>query len=91
MALPELIIDTNGFFSECLYSAVTALALSITAYRTRENLLGLVSAQYEHSLRLLGLSLEVAGNTFRSEIVAAVMCLALVEVMLPDPGMKAAE
>ena len=90
-ALPELIIGANGPFSECLYSAVTALALSITAYRTREKLLGLVSTQYEHSLRLLGLSLEVAGNTFRCELVAAVMCLALVEVMLPDPGRKAVE
>jgi hypothetical protein len=79
-ALPQLAIDKSDSFSECLHSAVSALALSITAYRTRENLLDLVSTQYEHSLRLLGQNLAVAGNTYRSKLVAAVMCLALVEV-----------
>jgi hypothetical protein len=88
-ALPQLTIDTNDPFSECLHSAVSALALAITAYQTRENLLDIVSTEYEHSLRLLGQRLAVAGNTYRSKLVAAVMCLALVEVRPPDLGMKA--
>ncbi|KAF2829585.1 hypothetical protein CC86DRAFT_437423 [Ophiobolus disseminans] len=83
LALPELTADTNGPFSQCLHSAVSALALSITAYRNGENLLDAIVAQYEESLRLLGHSLAVVGDTYRSKLVAAVMCLALTEVMSP--------
>lgn len=82
-ALPELTADMTGPFAQCLDSAVSALALSITAYRNRQNLLDAIVAQYEESLHLLGQSLAAAGNTCNSKIVAAVMCLALTEVLSP--------
>jgi hypothetical protein len=65
-----------------LQSAVGALALSITAFRNRENLLYAIVAQYEESLRLLADSLAMAGDTCDNKLVAAVMCLALTEVIL---------
>lgn len=84
MALPELTLHTTGPFAECLHSALGALALSITAYRTRNrSLLRLISTEYEHSLHLLAHNMTVTGDAYRNELVAAVMCLALVEVMLP--------
>jgi len=82
-ALPELTADMAGPYSQCLYSAVSALALAITAYRDRRDCLNAVVAQYEDSLRLLGESLAVVGDAYRSELVAAVMCLALTEVISP--------
>jgi len=82
-ALPELTADMTGPYSQCLYSAVSALALAITAYRDRRDCLNAVVAQYEDSLRLLGESLAVVGDAYRSELVAAVMCLALTEVISP--------
>ncbi|KAH7349166.1 hypothetical protein BKA66DRAFT_447150 [Pyrenochaeta sp. MPI-SDFR-AT-0127] len=83
MALPELTIHTTGPIAECLHSALGALALSITAYRTSKNMLHLISTQYEHSLHLLSHNLAATGNVYRNELVAAVMCLALVEVLSP--------
>ncbi len=84
LALPELTADMTGPFSQCLHSAVSALALSITAFRNRVDLLDVIVAQYEESLRLLGHSLAVAGDTYQSKLVAAVMCLALTEVLSPS-------
>jgi hypothetical protein len=79
-ALPELTADISCPFSQCLYSAVSALALSITANRDHEDRLDAIVVQYEDSLRLLGNNLAVAGDTYQSKLVAAVMCLALTEV-----------
>lgn len=84
IALPELTIHTTGPFAECLHSALGALALSITAYRTSKDMLYLISTQYEHSLQLLAHNLAVTGKVYRNELVAAAMCLALVEVRAPE-------
>jgi hypothetical protein len=85
LALPELIADMTGPFSECLHSAVSAFALSLAAFRNHENLLDATVAQYEESLRLLGHNLAMAGDTYNNKLVAAVMCLALTEVISPRP------
>ncbi|KAM0146069.1 hypothetical protein ACHAQE_010931 [Botrytis cinerea] len=82
-ALPELTIDTIGPLAECLQSATNALALSITAYRSSTNMVDSISTQYEHSLHLLAQNLAVVNSVYRNELVAAVMCLALVEVLSP--------
>lgn len=80
MALPELTVSATGALGECLYSAMNALALSITAYKTGRNLLQHIASRYEHTLRLLRKDLQLAGSVYRNEQVAAVMCLALLEV-----------
>ena len=82
-ALPELTTDTTGQFAECLHSAVSTLALSIISHLSQENLLQVASTQYESSIQHLTHSLAVAGDVYRNELVAAVMCLALSEVSLP--------
>lgn len=83
MALPDLVADETGPFTECLHAAVKALALAITAYRTRERMLHSVSTQYELSLRFLGNGLAVSGNVYDNKLAATVMCLALLEVKSP--------
>ncbi|KAH7030459.1 hypothetical protein B0J12DRAFT_583364, partial [Macrophomina phaseolina] len=86
MALPELTVSATGALGECLYSAMNALALSITAYKTGRNLLQHIASRYEHTLRLLRKDLQLAGSVYRNEQVAAVMCLALLEALSPiDP------
>ena len=85
LALPELTADMTGPFSQCLASAVSAFALSLAAFRNHENLLDATAVQYEESLRLLGHNLAMAGDTYNSKLVAAVMCLALTEVISPRP------
>ncbi|KAF5867755.1 putative c6 finger domain-containing protein [Botrytis fragariae] len=82
-ALPELTIDTIGPLAECLQSASSALALSITAYRRSINMVDSISVQYEKSLHLLAQNLAVCKSFYRNELVATVMCLALVEVLSP--------
>jgi hypothetical protein len=79
-ALPELTSHTIGPLAECLRSALSTLALSITAYRSRTDMLDSISTQYEHSLHLLAQSLAETKGAYRNELVAVVMCLALVEV-----------
>ncbi|KAF7915559.1 uncharacterized protein EAE97_012198 [Botrytis byssoidea] len=82
-ALPELSIDTIGPLAECLQSASSALALSITAYRSITNMVNFISIQYEKSLHLLAQNLAVSKGAYRNELVASFMCLALVEVLSP--------
>lgn len=82
-ALPELTTDVTRHFAGCLDSAVSTLALSITAHRSQEDLFQVASIQYESSIHHLVRNLAVAGNIYRNELVAAVMCLALSEALLP--------
>lgn len=79
-ALPELIPSATGQFTECLCSAVSTLALSITAHQSQEDMYRLASAQYEISIRHLVHNLAMVKDVYRNELVAAVMCLALSEV-----------
>jgi hypothetical protein len=83
MALPELTVNTTGPLAECLYSAMSTLALSIAAYRSHKNLLQLISTRYEQSLRLLAQNIVVSGGLYKNELLAAIMCLALLEVKPP--------
>ena len=81
-ALPELTIHTTGPLAECLRSALSTLTLSITAYRSRTDMLDSIYTQYEHSLHLLAQTLAATRDAYHNELVAVVMCLALVEVGL---------
>lgn len=79
-ALPELTTSVSRNFAGCLDSAVSTLALSIIAHRSREDLFQVSSTQYENSIHHLVHDLAVTGNVYSNELVAAVMCLALSEV-----------
>jgi hypothetical protein len=81
-ALRGLSVETTGSAAECLHSATTTLALSIIAYRTRDDFFQVASNQYENSIHHLVQNIAVAGNCYNNELVAAVMCLALSEVSL---------
>jgi hypothetical protein len=83
LALPELTAELTDPFAQCLHSAVSVLALSISARQSRERFLDAIVSQYEESLRLLSGSLAVAGDICNGKLVAAVMCLALTEVSSP--------
>lgn len=82
-ALPELTTNVSREFAGCLDSAVSTLALSIIAHRSQEDLFQVALARYENSIRYLVDSLAEVGDSYRNELVAAVMCLALSEVS-PD-------
>ncbi|KAH8200994.1 hypothetical protein TruAng_004853 [Truncatella angustata] len=82
-ALPELTRGATGALGECLDSAINVLALSITAYRTGKEMFRPISSGYEHTLRLLRRDLQQAGRVYKSEQIATVMCLTLLEVLSP--------
>ncbi|KAG7409819.1 Uncharacterized protein Forpe1208_v010831 [Fusarium oxysporum f. sp. rapae] len=82
-ALPELAAGAIGTLRESLNSAMNALALSIMSYRTGGRLVQPISLAYGETLRLLQRDLRRSGSCYGIERAAAVMCLALVEVLSP--------
>ncbi|EXM12733.1 hypothetical protein FOTG_18783 [Fusarium oxysporum f. sp. vasinfectum 25433] len=82
-ALPELATGATDTLRESLNSAMNALALSIMSYRTGGRLVQPISLAYGETLRLLQRDLQRSGTCYRIERAAAVMCLALVEVLSP--------
>ncbi|KAJ3530031.1 hypothetical protein NM208_g6111 [Fusarium decemcellulare] len=81
--LPMLTASATGPLSECLGSAMKALAMSIMSYRTGGRLVQSISLRYGHTLRLLQHDLQLSGTCYKIERVASVMCLALVEILSP--------
>ncbi|KAF4964021.1 hypothetical protein FSARC_8019 [Fusarium sarcochroum] len=78
-ALPDLAAGSSGRLGECLTSAMNALALSITSYRTGTRLNQPISLSYGHALRLLQHNLYSSKSCYKAEQAAAVMCVALLE------------
>ncbi|EWY84353.1 hypothetical protein FOYG_14105 [Fusarium oxysporum NRRL 32931] len=66
---------------------MNALALSITSYNTGKQLTKSIYLSYVHTLRLLQNDLRISRTCYNVEQVAAVMCIALLEVSSPTtPG-----
>ncbi|EXL68133.1 hypothetical protein FOPG_15785 [Fusarium oxysporum f. sp. conglutinans race 2 54008] len=82
-ALPELATRSSGRLGECLTTAMSALALSITSYKTGKQLTHPISLSYGHALRLLQHDLHLSKSCYKAEQAAAVMCAALLEVSSP--------
>lgn len=77
--LPDL--ACGSVRSETLPSAIKALALSISTTKTGRSSIYPLTTHYGHTLGLLRRELQSARTSYQNEHVAAIMCLALSEVL----------